>query len=311
MTRRILITGGAGFIGSHLVKACVAAGYTVAVLDDFRTGRREYLPPGIQLYEVDICDAQAVQATLAEFHPQAVSHHAAQINVRQSVAAPGEDAGINIGGSLNLLEAILAAGGVEQLIFASTGGALYGDDAPRPTPEAEPPAPQSPYGIAKWTVEEYLRVLGALHGLPVTVLRYANVYGPRQIPEGEAGVVAIFCEALRAGRAPVIFGDGGQTRDYLYVEDVVAAHQAALAGGITGTFNLGTGAGTSVTELYALLCEASGSTIATEYGPARPGEIRDSALDASAARAALGWAPQVELAEGLRRTWAWVMSGAL
>lgn len=304
MTRRILITGGAGFIGSHLADALVAGGHAVAILDNFRTGRRGYLPEVATLYEADITDPAAVRHAIQEFRPEVISHHAGQINVRESVASPLTDAAINILGSLMLLEAC-AGSTVEHLLFASTGGALYGDEVPRPTPETAPATPQSPYGIAKLTVEEYLRVLGPLQQLAVTVFRYANVYGPRQIVEGEAGVIAIFCERLRAGQVPTIYGDGEQTRDYIHVQDIVSANLAAIEERITGTFNLGTSVGTSLNQATALLLRAANSQVEVEYRGARAGEIRNSVLDATQASAALGWSAKIPLEAGLADTWSW------
>lgn len=307
--QRVLITGGAGFIGSHLADALLAAGHTVGILDSFRTGRRSYLPDQVALYEVDLTDSTAVHEALADFRPQVVSHHAGQINVRSSLESPQEDAAINILGSLILLEAAVQTG-VEHLTFSSTGGALYGDDVERPTPESAPTTPLSPYGIAKLAVEEYFRVLGPLHGLPVTVFRYANVYGPRQIVEGEAGVIAIFCERLRDGLTPVIYGDGEQTRDYIHVADIVSANQAAIERRVTGVFNLGTGIATSLTDLARQLETLSGAATSATHGPARPGEIRHSCLDARRACAALSWEPVVPLAAGLAETWRWFQSRA-
>lgn len=309
MAQRILITGGAGFIGSHLADALIEHGHEVAILDNFRTGRRAYVPEGATLYEVDITDSVAVRECLTAFSPEVISHHAGQINVRESLASPQTDAAINILGSLILLEAC-SGSSVEHLLFSSTGGALYGDEVARPTPESAPTTPQSPYGIAKLTVEEYLRVLGPLQQLAVTVFRYANVYGPRQIVEGEAGVIAIFCERLRDGRAPEIYGDGEQTRDYIHVSDIVAANVAAIEGRVTGTFNLGTGVGSSLNQATSVLLQAAQSTIAPIYGSARVGEIRDSVLDASRAAQALGWSPQIALESGLMDTWSWFASGS-
>ncbi|HYE77016.1 MAG TPA: NAD-dependent epimerase/dehydratase family protein, partial [bacterium] len=235
--------------------------------------------------------------------------HAARINVRWSLEDPQADGRDNLMGSLHLLEAALAAK-VEHFLFASSGGALYGDQVSRPTPEDAPREPTSPYGIAKLAIEEYLRVLGTLYGLPVVVFRYANVYGPRQIPEGEAGVVGIFAQALLEGRAPTIYGSGENRRDYLYIDDCVSANVLAVEGRATGVFNLGTGVEADVQEVYAAVARAVGTDLTPAPGPERPGEVLASSLDATRFREAYGWAPSVPLHDGIRRTVEWFRSGA-
>ena len=299
---KILVTGGAGFIGSHLVDALLAAGHTVVVIDNLRTGRRENLNAAATLAEMDIGSAQLADVVAAH-RPEAVFHLAAQAEVRFSVAHPAADAQINIVGSVNLLQAARRAG-VRQFIFASSGGAIYGDTAARPTPEDQLPQPASPYGIAKLAVEHYLRVLGELAPMRTAALRCANVYGPRQDARGEAGVVAIFCDRLLRGEPAPINGDGEQTRDFVFVSDVVSANLAAWRAEASGEFNIGAGREISVNQLAGMIRSAVGSGTFT-HGPAKPGEQRRSCLDARRAKAMLGWQPQVALAEGIARTVAW------
>ena len=304
VAQRVLISGGAGFIGSHLADAYLAAGWTVAVLDNFSTGHRAYPPPKATLFEVDLRDAARVQAAVAAFKPDVISHHAGQINVRKSLNDPLTDASVNLLGGLILLEAAIR-NEVGQFIFASTGGAIYGDDAPRPTSEEAPTHPISPYGLSKLAFEEYLQVLGRLNPITATVFRYANVYGPRQIVEGEAGVIAIFTECLLSGRAPLLYGTGENTRDYIHVADVVAANLLVTGSAERGPFNLGTGGATSVSDLYAQIQEAAGIHITPQPAPGRPEEITHSSLDASRFRQSFGWEPKVPLAEGIARTVRW------
>jgi UDP-glucose 4-epimerase len=298
---RILVTGGAGFIGSHIVDTYLAAGHSVAIVDNLSTGRREHVNPRARLYTVDLGQPDALAEVFAREQPQVVSHQAAQKSVRISVEDPATDATINIVGSLHLLEQCRRHG-VEHVIFASTGGAIYGDVNVIPTPEEHPAWPVSPYGIAKLTVEHYLYFYHHQYGIPYTALRYANVYGPRQDPHGEAGVVAIFVERLLAGDSATIFGDGEQTRDYVYVGDVAAANLRALETRAPGPFNVGTGVETSVNALYHTLQQAIGLDRPAAYAPGRPGEQIRSAIDASHAAQTLGWRPQLSLADGLRRT---------
>ncbi len=299
---KVLVTGGAGFIGTHVVDGLLAAGHRVAVVDDLSTGSTRWLAPEATLHVVDLVSPGLAEVVASE-RPDAVVHLAAQAAVGRSVADPARDLAVNVAGGVNLLVQCRDAG-IRRLVYASSGGAAYRDTAPLPTAEDAPLGPRSPYGASKLALELYLGVWQELHGLASVVLRLANVYGPRQNPHGEAGVVAIFCQRLLAGQPPVINGDGEQTRDYVYVEDVAAAVALALAQpAVTGPVNIGTGVETSVNALQRALGRASGVAVAPQYGPARPGEQRRSCLDPSLARRQLGWSAGVPLAEGLARTW--------
>lgn len=299
---RILVTGGAGFIGSHAADSLIAAGHDVAVVDNLSTGRREFVPARAQFFHYDINSPEAA-GLIRSFRPEALVHHAAQMNVRFSVADPVADARENILGSLNLLQAAAEAK-VKKVIFASTGGAIYGDAAPIPARETDAPWPDSPYGIAKLAVEHYLRYYQREHGLIAICLRYANVYGPRQNGQGEAGVVAIFIEKFLAAQQPLINGDGLQTRDFVYVGDVVAANLLALEYPTSGTFNIGTGRETDILTIYLKLQEIARSPLGPVHGPAKPGEQRRSSLDSALALEKLGWQPTVALEDGLACTFA-------
>jgi UDP-glucose 4-epimerase len=298
--RRILVTGGAGFIGSHVAQSFVAAGHEVAVVDNLSTGKREYVPPTAEFFPYDIKSREAY-GLIGAWRPQVLVHLAAQMSVQASVSDPVYDAKDNILGSLNLLQAA-AQVGVEKVIFSSTGGAIYGDDAPLPAGEQAPPRPECPYGVAKLAVEHYLHFYHRQFGMVPVILRYANVYGPRQNGRGEAGVVAIFIEKFLAGLQPVINGDGGQTRDFVYVGDVVAANLLALKYPQAGIFNIGTGRETDILTIYLKLQEFAESSLGPVHGPAKPGEQRRSVLNSALAREKLGWQPQVNLADGLART---------
>ena len=308
MANSVLITGGAGFIGSHVAEAFLADGWQVAILDDLSSGRRENLPANARFIEGDIASAES--ATLVRTGGfTALCHLAAQIDVRRSVAEPAYDATRNILGTLNLLEAIRASGQGTRVIFSSTGGALYGDFDPPPSRETFAKDPEAPYGIAKLSVEYYLAYYGRVHGIDTVALRYGNVYGPRQDPHGEAGVVAIFCNRLLEGRPLTVFGTGEQTRDYVYVGDVAQANLAAARAILpekgrvdARAFNIGTGVETSVNVVAHTLREASGVDVEIERAPARPGELARSALAADKAREWLEWSPQVSIADGLART---------
>jgi UDP-glucose 4-epimerase len=304
---RTLVTGGAGFIGSHVVDALLDDGHDVAVVDDVSTGRRENLASalrrGAMLLESDVLDAPAMQALLESQRPEAVVHMAAQIGVRRSVADPAHDVLINVAGTASVLEAARAAG-TRRFVFASTGGGLYGDATTLPTPEDAAIAPMSPYGTSKAAAETYLELYERLHGLSTLSLRMANVYGPRQNPLGEGGVVARFCAALREGRSVTVFGDGRQTRDLVYVGDVAAAFAAAVSSDARGALNLGTGAETTVLQLAELL------GVETQFAPARLGEVRRSCLECARAAEALGWRATTSLPEGLARTRDWVVAAA-
>lgn len=297
---RILVTGGAGFIASHIVDAYLADGHEVAVLDNLSTGRKENVNPAAQFFCADICFHDQVQDVFDRFRPETVNHHAAQLDVRLSVEQPAFDATVNILGTINLLTHA-ARLGTKRFIFASSGGVLYGECATEfPASEKAPLLPVSPYGFSKQAGEQYLRFFANEHGMHPVALRYANVYGPRQ-KGGEAGVITIFCDALRQGREATIFGDGQQVRDYVYVSDVVEINRRVLADGL-GAYNVGTGVATSVNALYAQLRTLAGSTAAAQYAAARAGELQRNALDASRAQRELGWQPQVALADGLRLT---------
>lgn len=301
---RILVTGGAGFIGSNLSDRLLAEGHEVAILDDLSTGRRDQVPAGARFYESDLDDAAATERCVEEFRPEVVSHHAAQIDVRRSVDDPVRDARTNILGSLALLQSCTRHG-VRKLIYASTGGALYGEGRDLPATEEHPVNPEAPYGASKHAVEHYLYLWKQLHGLDWTVLRYPNVYGPRQSPHGEAGVNAIFIGLMLAGQRPRVFGTGDQVRDYLYVGDVVDANVRALSQAGGEILNLGTGIPTSVNDLVREINRILGTQFEPISEPARPGEVQRIYLDATRAGRLLEWRPQVRLAEGLRRTVEW------
>jgi len=298
--KRILVTGGAGFIASHVADRLVAAGHEVAVVDNLSTGKREYVPAAAQFYPYDI-KAPETADLIGRWRPEVIVHHAAQMSVQVSVSDPLLDARENILGSLNLLAAAARAQ-LEKIIFASTGGAIYGDEAPLPAREEDPAQPAAPYGIAKLAVEHYLRFFQREHGIIPIALRYANVYGPRQNGQGEAGVVAIFIEKFLAGQQPRINGDGLQTRDFVFVGDIVAANLLALDHPQPGVFNIGTGRETDILTIYLELQKLMGSPLGPVHGPAKPGEQRRSALDATRAVKELGWQPQVSLHEGLAQT---------
>jgi UDP-glucose 4-epimerase len=309
---RALVTGGAGFIGSHLVDALLDRGDEVTVIDDLSTGRRENLSGalkrGADLHEVDIRDAPRLRDAVASWRPDIVFHLAAQMDVRKSIEDPAWDAGINVLGTINVLEASRLAG-VSRVVNTSTGGAMYGDTDVMPTPESVPPRPMSAYGQSKFCAEAYCGWYERLYELSSVTLRYGNVYGPRQDPHGEAGVVAIFCGKLLAGERPRIFGDGRQTRDYAFVGDIVRANLAAAAHPEAhGAYNAGTGVEASVLEVVAALRQAAGvgeEAFEPEYAPARAGELQRSSLDVTRARAELGFAAETDLVSGLRTTLEW------
>lgn len=311
MTRRILVSGGAGFIGSHVVRAHLAAGDEVSVLDDLSSGRAENLPAEVPLVQADVRSAEA-RRLLASGGFAILNHHAAQMDVRRSVEDPVFDADVNVLGLLNLLQGA-RDGAVRRVVFASSGGTVYGEGAPTPTPEGAPKLPASPYGTAKLSSEYYLATFSQLFGLEAVALRYSNVYGPRQNPHGEAGVVAIFGNRLLAAQPITIYGDGEQTRDLVYVEDVAAANLLAAERPLASptsldarAYNIGTGVETSVNRLAELLVEAAGTRSDVRRAPARAGEILRSALDVHKAERELGWRPRVMLPEGLSRTLRWI-----
>lgn len=296
---RILVTGGAGFIASHIVDAFISQGHTVGIIDNLSSGRKENINPKAEFFEVDIRDRDKVEKIFKSFRPEIVDHHAAQINVRRSVEDPVYDATINIIGSLNLLE-LSKENGVKRFVFASTGGAIYGDVGGL-ADESTPTAPISPYGASKRSVEIYLGYYYSVFGLEYVALRYANVYGPRQDPFGEAGVVAIFSERILSGKPCIVYGDGEQTRDYVYVMDVVEANIKALSAPV-GIYNIGTGKETSVNELIEVLKSVSRSDFPVLYDAPRPGEVRRIALDCEKANKLLNWAPRTSLVDGIRET---------
>ena len=303
---KALVTGGAGFIGSHVVDALVERGDEVRVVDDLSTGKRENLADGpgaaAELVEADIRDARAMRDLVDRVRPQAIFHLAAQIDVRKSTADPAWDAGINVLGTINMLQAALEAG-VERFVNTSTGGAIYGEGRILPAPEDHPQAPEAPYGQSKFCAEGYCDLYSRLHGLSTVSLRYGNVYGPRQDPLGEAGVIAIFCGKLLEGSPPTVFGTGEQTRDYVYVGDVVRANLAAAGSHANGAFNIGLGVETSVLELVEALREISESDgFEPEFAPPRLGEVQHIAIDPARAQGELGWEPHITLRDGLERT---------
>src|SRR5947209_7142727 len=300
MSQSAIVTGGAGFIGSHVVDALLAAGSSVTVIDDLSTGEAGRVAAAAQLHELDIVDLPALMAVAEEVKPDAVYHLAAQASVVASVEDPGRDCEVNVRGTLNVLEAAGRFGA--PVVFTSTGGALYGDEAPMPTNEERAPAPLSPYGASKWAAEAYVKTWSLSSGLPHAVLRLGNVYGPRQSPHGEAGVVAIFAHALWSGEAPKVFGFGKPTRDYVHVSDVVAA--ALRATGVSGTFNIATGVETPVSALFEILAAAASREVEPTLLPLREGELERSCLDPSVAAEALGWRATIGLQTGLRQTFA-------
>lgn len=316
MTRRALVSGGAGFIGSHVADLLLEEGYEVEILDNLSSGRRENVPAGAVLHEADIVSDDAARV-IREGRFDALFHLGAQIDVRKSVLDPVFDARINILGSLNLLEAVRAGGHATRVIFSSTGGAIYGDFVPIPSEEDMPKDPESPYGIAKLSVELYLAYYARVHQVDTVALRYSNVYGPRQDPHGEAGVVAIFCNKLLKGEPLTVFGDGQQTRDYVFAGDVARANLAAATVPLpparqvdVRAFNVGTGRETSVLELAETLQRAAGASVPTRHLPPRPGELPRSAVSNQKAVASLGWRPTVNLEDGLRMTYEYFASRA-
>jgi UDP-glucose 4-epimerase len=304
-----IVTGGAGFIGSHVVDALLGEGYSVTVIDDLSAGNAARVAAEAELRELDITQGDALTGVVREVHPRAIFHLAAQASVVASVEDPARDCEVNVAGTLNVLEAAGAVGA--PVVFTSTGGALYGDDVPMPTSEEQAPAPLSPYGASKWAAEAYVKTWSLSSGIPHAVCRLGNVYGPRQSPHGEAGVVAIFSHHLHRGRAPKVYGHGKPTRDYVYVDDVVRALLAAC--GRAGTYNIATGSETDVMSLWQTLSQAAaeeaeaagevGVIIEPELAELRPGELRRSCLDVSLAERELGWRASVGISEGLRTTY--------
>ena len=308
---KALVTGGAGFIGSHVAELFIANGWNVTVVDDLSSGKRENLPAKAEFHEISVSSPEFARlVSSGKF--DVVAHLAAQMDVRKSVADPIADAETNRLGTLNLLETLRQSKGAARVVFTSTGGVLYGDFNTPPNYETYPKDPESPYAIAKLSIELYLAYYSRVHGLEYASLRFGNVYGPRQDPQGEAGVVAIFCGRILDNRPLTVFGDGLQTRDYVYVDDVARAVWLAStkplpeAGRLDARgFNIGTGMGTSVLEIARLLQETARSNVPIEHAPARPGEQQESFVNADKAGELLGWTPQVTLAEGLAKTYKW------
>jgi UDP-glucose 4-epimerase len=299
----VLVTGGAGFIGSHIADALIARGDRVSVVDDLSTGDRANVNPAAELHVVDLRDAAAAEL-VASLRPDAIVHQAAQVDLRKSVAEPATDAEVNVVGSVRLLEAAAGAG-VKRFLFASTGGAIYGEPLQVPQTEEHPAAPLSPYGCAKLAVEHYMHYYAEVRGLSCVALRYANVYGPRQSPKGEAGVIAIFARRLFAGDEVTINGSGAQTRDFVYVDDVVAANLAAVDADFRGAYNVGTGVETSINDLYEAMARLTGATRPPRPAPAKVGEQVRSVIDGSRLRTLARLSEPVPLNEGLKRTLNW------
>lgn len=298
---KILVTGGAGFIASHIVDAYIGLGHDVTIVDNLSTGRKRNINPAAHFHQLDIRDAEATRKLFEEHPFDVVNHHAAQMDVRRSVDDPVYDASVNIIGVLSLLESCVKTG-VRRVIFASSGGAIYGEQEYFPADELHPTRPISPYGVAKLTTEHYLYYYKAVFGIDSVSLRYANIYGPRQNPEGEAGVVAIFATKLLAGQQPVINGDGTQTRDYVFVDDVVRANVLALRSEGSHVFNIGTGIETTVNQLFHYLKRITNSSAEEQHGPAKKGEQLRSVLNAAKIEKQLGWKPIVTMEDGLKKT---------
>jgi UDP-glucose 4-epimerase len=301
---RVLVTGGAGFIGSHLVDALLERGHRVSVLDNLTTGLRSQVPNEASFHELDLRDAEGVAGALKAEAPEVIFHLAAQADVRRSMDEPSYDASVNIVGSLHLLE-YAARAGLHRFIFASTGGAIYGEPDALPVPEDHPDRPLSNYGVSKAAVERFLRVHHQAFDLQAVALRYANAYGPRQNPKGEAGVVAIFSKLMLAGKRPTIFGDGTKTRDYVHVSDIVAANLAALEREAGGVYNIGTGVSTSDQAVFEAVRDALAVNLEPIYGPRRKGEVEHICLNAVRAQQELSWKPEVEFRSGVQQTADW------
>lgn len=305
---RVVITGGAGFIGSYLCDEFQANGDEVHVIDNLSSGRIGRLPAGVRFHQESVLNASRVRALITEIRPDLICHLAAQVDVRRSVASPGRDAKVNVLGTVNMLEAARAVDA--RMLFSSTGGAIYGEEAPIPTPEGTFPAPGSPYGVAKYCSEQYVSLYNQLFGYEHAVLRLANVYGPRQGSSGEAGVVSVFCANGIQGDSLAIYGDGKQTRDYVYIEDCVRAFMAAAGYGKAGIWNIGTGNEVTVLELAALVIQFTGRGSQLVFKPGRKGELSRSALDCGLAVQELGWQSATSLADGVQEVAKWFQAGA-
>jgi UDP-glucose 4-epimerase len=305
---RVLVTGGAGFIGSHLTDGFLARGDEVTVVDDLSAGRAGRLDEAAALHKLSIADADPFTELVSQVRPQLICHLAAHIDVRSSVASPATDAQANVVGTVNVLEAARAIDA--RVLFASSGGALYGRNAPIPSREDVLPLPGSPTGIAKYCAEQYIGLYNRLHGTRHSILRLANVYGPRQDPGGESGVIPIFCASVLAGQAPPVYGDGTQTRDYVYVADTVSAFLAAADTARPGTWNIGAGTEVSVLDIVAIIDAVAGGAPAPQFGQPRTGELLRSALAVSRAARDLGWQPRVPLQAGVAVVYRWIQAGA-
>jgi UDP-glucose 4-epimerase len=308
LVMRVLVTGGAGFIGSHVADAFLKLGDEVAVVDDFGRGQAARLDSRVEVNKLSITDAPSLISLVQASRPNLICHLAAQIDVRASVADPAEDARANVVGTINVLEAARAADA--RVVFASSGGAIYGRDAAKPSPEDARTLPESPYGVAKLCAEHYIGLYNRLNGARHSVLRLANVYGPRQDPAGEAGVIAVFCARVLAGEAPLVYGDGSQTRDYVYVGDVVRAFVAAAHSSRPGIWNVGTGIETTVLDLIGVISSCAGQAVTPEFAAARPGELLRSAVAPRLAADQLGWRPRTALADGVRTVYRWIGGGS-
>jgi UDP-glucose 4-epimerase len=305
---RILVTGGAGFIGSHVCDAFLDTGDEVYAIDDLSQGRIGRLAESVQLYKETVLNASQLSALVAEIEPELICHLAAQVDVRVSVASPGKDADVNVVGTINVLEAARVVGA--RVLLSSTGGAIYGEDAPVPSSESVLPTPGSPYGVAKYCAEQYVNLYNRLFGTEHAILRFANVYGPRQGSSGEAGVASVFCANGIQGRPLTIYGDGKQTRDYIYVDDCVAAFRAAADYGKAGIWNVGTGVEVTVLDLAAMVVQLTGRRSQLVFAPARVGELSRSALTWERAAQDLGWRPATSLADGVQTVVSWFEAGA-
>ena len=303
---RILLTGGAGFIGSWVSDCLISEGHELYIIDNLTTGIETNIPAKADFKKCDIRDRNSLDRIFREFKPEIVDHHAAQINVRASVEDPVNDADVNILGTLNLLE-LSNKYGIKRFVFASSGGAIYGEPDILPADENTAAAPISPYGISKYSIEKYLYYYNRINGLDYVSLRYANVYGPRQNPEGEAGVISIFCTKILKQEQCMIFGDGTQTRDYVYVSDVAEANIKSITG-LSGIYNIGTGVKTSVNDLIDLLRISSSKTVSVKNTDPRPGEVQDIYLNYSHTHKALGWEPKFNINDGINQTWNWFKS---
>ncbi|MEI6477977.1 MAG: NAD-dependent epimerase/dehydratase family protein [bacterium] len=306
---KIVVTGGAGFIGSHVVDAYLKAGHEVTVIDDFSTGKRENLGNegrvGLTVREGDIRDLDFLKSVMTQVRPDVVSHHAAQVSVAISSMRPLDDLTLNVLGTVNILEAVRTESPQSKVIYSASGGTMYGVAETLPTLEDTPASPTSPYGLSKYTAERYVWLYADIYGLRATVLRYGNVYGPRQDPHGEVGVCAIFTERMLHSQPVTVFGDGTPLRDYIFVSDVAAANTAALREGDGEAFNIGTGRGTSTNEVFRTLSGATGYVLEARYEPLRPGELMAVSLSVEKAASNLDWSPQVDFTEGVRQTVEW------